>query len=483
MVTGALLLSSPFIATAQENYSVILDGNYTWNDAAWIPSGIPGADDTITDISSDSTTSRNFYLGSDRELVNLTVSGLNGSGTVRFMNSNVADPNTPNVTFDITDTFKIHRATALRSLNTTGRLTVKTTNLVLESGANNARFLVGEAADYVNVTLEVSGTTTLKTGNTAFELRGSATSATKVDLGDIVFENSLSGGSPGIDLLAGTLRARSLTGNGSAGTIRGAGTLVLYGDDADTYTFDSRITGGVRVEKTGSNIQIFNPIHHAYSGGTLISGGVLAVNNTTTSGSGLGSGAVTVANNGTLAGRGSIIPGANNHITVEAGGTIAPSADGQAGFSNLIINNFNNAGNSAALLLEMQEGSAFTFKVDAEGNSDHIVFAYYNEGSVVFEGEEIVLNITGTLAEGQLYKLFSFRSGGPSSSELTASGLSAGLIAGSGFEGYTPTFHYDEWGAGEIIMTVTAIPETSATLLLLLPLAITVFHRNWQAKY
>lgn len=476
LITGALLLAAPFAVRAQTNYSLTLNNNYTWDAAPWSPSGIPGAGDTITDITSDSSSTRSLYLESNRQVANLTIAGLGGSGGLRLYNSNIGS-GTPDVTLNIANTFTLARSARIVSLNSAARLTVNTTDLVIDSGA---RFEIAVNSGQQNVTLAVSGTTTFKGGNTAFTLAEQATSATEIDLGHVVFENTLSGGSPGIDILAGTLRARSLAGGGSAGTIRGAGTLVVYGDGPASNTFSSQITGNVRVEKTGSNIQILNPNNNTYSGGTLISGGVLSVNNTNRSGSGLGSGAVTVADHGTLAGTGAVLLGAGNYNTVQSGGTIAPSAHGLAGFSNLIFNNVNKT-NSSQLLLKMEEGSAFTFKIDGEGNSDQIRFGYYDEGAVLFEGGQITLNLTGILAEGYVYKLFTFRSGGADGGTLVSSGLTGGLVAGSGFDGYNATFHYDEdgfGGLGVISLTVEAIPEPSTAMLVLLPLAAALLRRR-----
>lgn len=476
LIAGALLLAAPFAVQAQTDYSVTLNTTYTWDTAPWSPSGIPGAGDTITDITSDGATARNLYLNSDREVENLTIAGLNGSGAIRLYNNNAG---TSNITLDISNAFTAKQYTALRSLNPDGRLTVNTKDLVIDSSAKTARFLIAEAANYVNVKLAVSGTTTLKGGNSAIEVQSHATSATQIDLGHVVFDNTLSGGSPGIEIVTGAVSVRSLADGGINGTIRGAGTLLIYGDGPASNTFDSSITGGVRVEKTGSNIQILTR-NNSYTGGTLISGGVLSANNTDVSGSILGRGAVTVANHGTLAGSGAIILGAGNYTTVQSGGTIAPGAHGLSGFSTLILNNFNKT-DSGQSLLKMEEGSAFTFKIDDGGDSDSIIFAYYNEGSVLLEGGQITLNITGTLAEGYVYKLFTFRSGGALTGPLVSSGLTGGLVAGSGFDGYNATFHYDEdgfGGLGIISLTVEAIPEPSTAMLVLLPLAAALLRRR-----
>lgn len=105
----------------------------------------------------------------------------------------------------------------------------------------------------------------------------------------------------------------------------------------------------------------------------------------------------------------------------------------------------------------MRDGSAFTFRVDAEGGSDLVAFGYYNIDSLVLEGKKIAVNVVGTPTPGQIYKLFVFKRGGLKTTDTIRSGLNDGLVAGTGFGPYVPTFYYDEedfGGIGMISMTV-----------------------------
>ncbi len=398
----------------------------------------------------------------------LTRVGRNGDGRVIIYNDDETTGD-QDQTLTITDTLIVKKALYFRSFNTDGRLTVNVANLIID---HSAEIGISEAPDSGKVTLHVTENTTFKGGNTRFYLFANATQDTQVNLGHIIFEKSLSGGSPGIDIQAQTLRVKSLEtpAEGSVGTIRvgiegGAGTLLIDGgEDQGTTSFSSVIINqgsrSLTVEKSGNTIQILNPQRgNRYTGGTVIRGGVLAVNNEEMGSSGLGSGAVTVKAQGTLAGNGAIVLGAGNSTTVEAGGIIAPSAYGTAGFSVLRFNNYANKDKEESLLLKMEDGSGFTFNVDQEGHSDQILFGYFQKGSVIFNGS-IAVNVKGDLAEGVIYNLFTFKArGGTETGLLESSGLFEGLVAGKGFEKFIPTFHYDEpevGGIGIISMTVNA---------------------------
>lgn len=482
-LAGMLSIVLPCSTMAATNYSLTLGGNVNWDTASWSPAGVPVSGDNATVETADST-ARLLYLNGDREVENFIRGSGGGTGGLRIYSGSTTGDSSDTLT--VTGTFTAAKEMSFRSKSTNSPLTIRMENFLL---TNAARVYAADSADFQRfVDLKVSGTTTFEGGNTAFLISSFATTNdTKLDLGHVYFGSTLSGGSPGIEINGGALQVRSLeSATGSTnGTIRGTGgTLLIYGDaPSGTNAFASAVTGGVRVEKTGGNTQIFSGSGYTYSGGTLISGGVLSANNSDsnlTGRSALGTGAVTVANHGTLAGRGSVRLGAGNYITVQEGGTIAPSADGQPGFSTLLLNNSDSGGGT---ILKMEEGSAFAFKVDDEGNSDLITFGFYTVGDVLFEGGAIALNITGTLAEGHTYELFNFKSGSAQFGALTNSGLTGGLQAGTGFDGYLPTFHYDEsgyGGAGIISMTVTPIPEpsTAAVLLLMLPLAAMALVRN-----
>ncbi|HEX5220665.1 MAG TPA: autotransporter-associated beta strand repeat-containing protein, partial [Verrucomicrobiae bacterium] len=123
---------------------------------------------------------------------------------------------------------------------------------------------------------------------------------------------------------------------------------------------------------------------NTYTGGTIVSGGTLTVNNTT--GSGTGSGSVTVNNTATLAGTGII----NGATTINSGATIAP---GNAGPSTLTINNGVTLAAGSTTRIEINKTSGTKDLLDASG-------------TINYGGTLIVTNLSGTLAEGDSFKIF-----------------------------------------------------------------------------
>lgn len=246
------------------DYSLTLSNNVDWDTASWSSSGVPTSGDNAT-VETDAN-ARLLYLNGDREVKNFTRGSGGGTGGLRIYSGSTTGDSSDTLTVD---TFTAAKNMSFRSKNANSPLTVRMGNFTL---TNAARVYVGDGASgQQHVDLKVSGTTTFEGGNTAFEISSFATTNdTKVDLGHVYFDNTLSGGSSGITI-NGTLQARSLenaTGS-SNGTIRGTGTLVIYGDapSGTNNVFASAITGGVRVEKTGGNLQIFSG-SKSYSGGT-----------------------------------------------------------------------------------------------------------------------------------------------------------------------------------------------------------------------
>src|SRR6185369_10310815 len=94
------------------------------------------------------------------------------------------------------------------------------------------------------------------------------------------------------------------------GSISGGGNLMLSaglvtGGNDNSTTFSGSMSGSQRLTKTGAgSLTLARAAGNTYSGGTIVSGGTLVVNNT--SGSGTGSGSVLVNSGATLGGTGSI---------------------------------------------------------------------------------------------------------------------------------------------------------------------------------
>jgi autotransporter-associated beta strand protein len=121
-----------------------------------------------------------------------------------------------------------------------------------------------------------------------------------------------------------------------------------------------------------------------YTGGTVVDGGTLTVNNT--SGSGTGTAAVTVNTNATLAGTG-ILSGA---ITLNAGATLSPGDDG---IGTLTVNNS----------VTLAAGSTSRFEINkTAGTKDSL----NGSGALTYGGILIVTNLSGTLTNGDSFKLF-----------------------------------------------------------------------------
>lgn len=122
---------------------------------------------------------------------------------------------------------------------------------------------------------------------------------------------------------------------------------------------------------------------NTYSGGTIVSGGTLTVNNS--SGSGTGTGSVTVNSGATLAGNG-IISGS---VTINPGASIAPGTS----IGTLTVNN------SVAL----SAGSTTRIEINKTSGTKDLLDA---SGTLTYGGTLVVTNLSGTLAEGDSFKIF-----------------------------------------------------------------------------
>ena len=121
-----------------------------------------------------------------------------------------------------------------------------------------------------------------------------------------------------------------------------------------------------------------------YTGGTVVDGGTLTVNNT--SGSGTGTAAVSVNTNATLAGTG-IISGA---VTVNSGATLSP---GDGGIGTLTANNS----------VTLAAGSTNRIEINrTTGTKDYLTCS----GTLTYGGTLIVTNLGGALTNGDSFKLF-----------------------------------------------------------------------------
>ena len=128
---------------------------------------------------------------------------------------------------------------------------------------------------------------------------------------------------------SGTGTANIITNNAS-GT--GTSTLTVNNDTSNSnanYTFNGIIQDGstahTALVKSGDHELILTGNNNTYSGGTTVSSGHLAVDNT--SGSGTGVGNVLVSNGGVLSGTGIIAPNVSSGVTIASGAELTPGAD------------------------------------------------------------------------------------------------------------------------------------------------------------
>ncbi len=474
LLCSALFLGGLTLQAADYELTTAVTGNWDTRDWKLVPgpgSGVPGAGDSILDISGATF---NINLNGNRTVANF---GKTRGTSTRILNTNGQDD-----TLTITGNMNVESGTfSLRSA-TTGRLSVIVEgNLNLGTAnpgdAANGGLTFGDTSAYRNVSFTVEGTTLFQGYAARLLLDSGATAAdTRVHLGRVIFSlPTLSSGNPAIGLTAssGTLVSVSsieTTVNDTRGRIYGsstgaAGRLRIDGESG-AFVYHGSFFYHLAIEKVGGNLQVFSRANgNDYSGGTLVTKGVLAITNTNNSG--LGTGAVEVSGEGILAGSGRIVLGAGNAVVVKAGGMIAPgeadrlmNPDAQS-FRQLTLNGLNQTVDTPTIL-EMEEGASFLFRVNENGGSDSLNFVNYKTGGLLLAQEGIRIDISGQLAEGETYTLMRFS---------INSGLEGGLVMGSGFDGYQATFHYDEalyGGVGTIAMTVTAIPEPSTVGFLLI---------------
>ncbi len=314
---------------------------------------------------------------------------------------------------------------------------------------------------------KVTGTSTIA-GSFAYNgVMDRVAGLNRIELGDLVVLGSGTLTLGGRGNSNGTVEVSSLSGGGivqvaiNSAHSGVAGTLLIDSENTTPVTFSGllRDTGNINypavltVVKSGSGTQVFSQSSgNSYSCITTIDGGVLAVTNT--SGGGLGSGSVNVLDGGILAGSGIIAPGSGKKITIQAGGSIAPSAHLETGFANLRLNG---ADSGIGAILDMEEGSSFTFRLGADDAADRISFINYHAGGLALFGGGIAVNGVG-VQEGA-FTLFTF----DTISETELDALLGRLQLGGGFGGYLAAFSA---GGNSILLEVSAIPEPGLTSLL-----------------
>lgn len=169
-------------------------------------------------------------------------------------------------------------------------------------------------------------------------------------------------------------------GNGSATNP----TWVVGGRNSDALFAGTISNAGVtRVVKVGTGRWTLTS-SNSFSGGLVVSGGVLVVNNG--AGSGTGSGPVQLAPGATLAGTGTVY----GAVTLEEEAVLAPGADG---IGTLNISNVLNLAADSVTRVELDR---------AAGTSDVVVC----RGRASYGGTLVLSNFAGTLAAGDRFRIF-----------------------------------------------------------------------------
>lgn len=197
---------------------------------------------------------------------------------------------------------------------------------------------------------------------------------------NVVITQSGSASTMEIGALGGTSGSRVGPGNSTS-----SGRSFRIGWNNQNATFAGTIVadGANTVTKVGTGNWTLTGAN-TYTGGTIVDGGTLTVNNT--SGSGTGTGSVTVNTGATLAGTG-IISGAT---TINSGATNAP---GNAAIGTLTVNNSVTLAAGSTTRIEINKTSLTKDLLDASG-------------TLTYGGTLIVTNLSGTLAEGDSFKIF-----------------------------------------------------------------------------
>jgi len=168
---------------------------------------------------------------------------------------------------------------------------------------------------------------------------------------------------------------------------------------------------------------------NTYNGGTIVDGGTLTVNNT--GGSGTGTGSVTVNTGATLAGTG-IISGAT---TINSGGSIAPGTS----IGTLTVNN----------AVTLVAGSTTRIEINASSATKDLLDA---SGALTYGGTLIVTNVSGTLVNGQSFKIFDGGSYGGAFTTLTLPVLTSDLMWN--------TTALNTSGTISVVSTNTVLPQS-----------------------
>ncbi len=337
-----------------------------------------------------------------------------------------------------------------------------------------------------NDRLPIGTTVSIGTAGTALAL-GSANTGT-LDLDGVNQQIA------GLNSIA-YLGTSTVTTQNTVTTSTGSSTLTLGGSGTYSYGGSTAatsgvITGAIALVKTGSGIQTIGG-SNTYTGGTIVSGGTLRVNNA--SGSGTGTLGITIASGGTFGGSGSV----SGAVMVNAGAKVTAGADAtHAGAFTTGDQAWNSGGsyvwklndlpspgpgtagtnwdliNMQALIVPSAPTSPFTVSVQSFGGStptSGTAIAYFSGGT--FEIASLASsNIPGVVAGSGATIILT----GPNAASVADSNAFAldtsGFANGSASDGTNGTAYLEFIGSGggtggTLDVVYNATPEPGTALL------------------
>lgn len=261
----------------------------------------------------------------------------------------------------------------------------------------------------------------------------------------------------------GTIGQNS-TGTGAVMTLAVSGSL---GKAFSGTISNGAGTSSVAFSLAGTGVQSL-AANNTYAAGTTVSGGLLLADSST--GSSLGTGAVSILSGGSLGGQGLVALGSGNSITVASGGVLAPGGSESLAPGSSVGTLLLSGGSTTGAILKMNAGATFSFDLAVGNASDSVAFWNY-AGSTDFVLSDNTINFSG--AQEGTFTLFSFYS--DNGTTLTSSGITTGLVLGSGLAGYDAVLNY---GTNSITLTLTAVPEPSAGVMLLSSIGLLALFRK-----
>ena len=348
------------------------------------------------------------------------------------------------------------------------KITKLGSNTLILNGTNTFTGAVAVEQGVLNIqsssALGTTGGATTVSNGAALELQGNITVAEGLTLyGTGVSNAGVIRNISGNNTISGTINPATIAAriNSDSGTlsltasaITSSTANVTFGGAGNVYV-SSNITGASAiVSKDGAGTLTLAGAN-TYTGNTTVSVGTLLVNNT--SGSGTGAGNVNVASGATLGGTGTITPGAGKSLAVS--GILAPGASGAIGTLTI------NGSATSVAVANFASGASFEFHLTAGTGSDKVALVSGAANDFAFSNNNIAFTLSGVLANGQTYTLFSADVAGAYSG-LTFDGggkVTAGLTF-TGLGGAFQTSSYISQVGNDLVLNVVPEPSTWALL-------------------